>query len=152
MCDYEINSSTQAIVPLNQNASIIYEEEEQFVVNQSSNSIIKKNCNLYGSSYIGRCEGTRYLTGIKTKFPIIIEEGRNIIFFPTTSSRTQQTTWIALNKINKLIKKQYNSSILFKNSRKLDIDISYYSLENQFYKAILLKNKILDAKKEYSRD
>ena len=101
MKEYEINSSTMAIVPLDDSNSMVYEEEENYVVKQSANSIIKKNCEFYGSSYQGRCVGTKALTGIKTKFPIIIEESRNIIFFPTTSARTQQATWIALNKIDK---------------------------------------------------
>jgi len=148
MVNYEINSSTQAIVPLTEHASIIYEGEEQFVVNQSANSIIRKNCNYYGSSYNGRCDGTKYLTGIKTKFPILIEEVREIIFFPTTSARTQQTTWLSLNLIDKIVEKKFSSVVIFKNSRKLDLNISYYSLENQYYKAILLKNKIIDFKRD----
>ena len=112
MKEYEINSSTMAIVPLDDSNSMVYEEEENYVVKQSANSIIKKNCEFYGSSYQGRCVGTKALTGIKTKFPIIIEESRNIIFFPTTSARTQQATWIALNKIDKY-KKIYNVNNIY---------------------------------------
>ena len=79
--EYEINSATQAIVPINDNQSMIYEEESEYVVDIPANKIINYNCNFYGSSYIGRCEGTKSLIGIKSKIPIIIEESRNIIFF-----------------------------------------------------------------------
>ena len=104
---YEINRATLAIIPVDEKTTKIYEEENEYVVNKSSNSIIKENCEYYGSSYEGRCIGTKYLTGIKSKCPIIIEESRNIIFFPTTSVRTQQSSWIALNKIKNFTKKNF---------------------------------------------
>lgn len=148
MKDYEINSSTLAIVPIDNEVSKVYEEEEEYIVQKSSNSIIKDNCKFYGSSYEGRCIGTKSLTGIKTKYPIIIEESRNIIFFPTSSIRTKQSTWIALNKIKDFKKKNNNSQILFKNQEKLDLDISLYSLENQIIRATMLKSKLFERKLE----
>lgn len=144
--DYEINSSTQAIVPLDENKTMIYEEEGEYIVDKSSNDIINYNCNFYGSSYDGRCEGTRSLLGIKSKLPIIIEESRNIIFFPTTSIRRKQSTWIALNKINSYHKNEKNSFIIFTDGRKIDFDISFFSLENQYCRAIMLKSKLDDRK------
>lgn len=142
--EYEINSATQAIVPINDNQSMIYEEESEYVVDIPANKIINYNCNFYGSSYIGRCEGTKSLIGIKSKIPIIIEESRNIIFFPTTSIRSKQSSWIALNNIDSYYKDEKNSYILFKDGRKLHLDISYFSLENQYYRSIMLKSKLLD--------
>ena len=148
MKDYEINSTTLAILPINNNKSIIYDETEEYIIEKSSNSIIKENCEYYGSSYEGRCVGTKSLTGIKTKYPIIIEESRNIIFFPTSSIRTKQSSWIALNKIKKYIKNNNQSKILFKNDKKIDLDISYYSLENQICRATILKSKLYERKLE----
>lgn len=146
--DYEINSSTLAIIPIDENTSKVYEEEEEYIINKSSNSIIKQNCEFYGSSYEGRCVGTKCLTGIKTKYPIIIEESRNIIFFPTSSSRTKQSSWIALNKIKKYDKYNNKSKIQFKNEAKVNLDISYYSLENQICRATMLKSKLYERKLE----
>ena len=148
MKDYEINSATLAIVPIGDEISKVYEEEEEYIVNKSSNSIIKDNCEFYGSSYEGRCIGTKSLTGIKTKYPIIIEESRNIIFFPTSSTRTKQSTWIALNKVKNYKKKNQNSEVLFKNEEKIDLDISFYSLENQIVRATMLKSKLYERKLE----
>ena len=148
MIDYEINSSTLAIVPIENNISRVYEESEEYIINKSSNSIIKDNCEFYGSSYEGRCIGTKSLTGIKTKYPIIIEESRNIIFFPTSSTRTKQSTWIALNKIKKYNKNKQNSEVLFKNEEKINLDISFYSLENQIVRATMLKSKLYERKLE----
>ena len=146
MQEYEINSSTLAIIPIDDKVSKVYEEEDEYIIQRSSNSIIKDNCEFYGSSYEGRCIGTKSLTGIKTKYPIIIEESRNIIFFPTSSTRTKQSSWIALNKIKKYSKKNYCSEILFKNEEKIDLDISFYSLENQIIRATMLKSKLYERK------
>ncbi len=149
MEDYEISSATLAIVPLGEEVSKVYEEEDEYIIQKSANSIIKDNCEFYGSSYEGRCIGTKSLTGIKTKFPIIIEESRNIIFFPTSSTRTKQSTWIALNKIKEISKKEHqNSEILFKNQDTLDLDISVNSLENQIVRATMLKSKLFERKLE----
>lgn len=148
MKDYEINSQTLAIIPLNEEISKVYEEEDEYIIKKSANSIIKDNCEFYGSSYEGRCIGTKSLTGIKTKYPIIIEESRNIIFFPTSSVRNKQSSWIALNKIKSFNKKDYNSQILFKNEEIIDLDISVNSLENQIVRATMLKSKLYERKLE----
>lgn len=148
MDNYEIGSQTLAIIPIGEDLSKVYEDETEYIINKSSNSIIKENCEFYGSSYEGRCIGTKSLTGIKTKFPIIIEESRNIIFFPTSSTRTKQSTWIALNKIKQIKSKNYNSQVEFKNNEKIDVNISIYSLENQFVRATMLKSKLYERKLE----
>lgn len=142
--EYEINDSTQAIIPINSLKSTIYEEENEYTVNVPSNKIIKKNCSYYGSSYIGRCEGTKYLTGIKSKFPIIIEETRKIIFFPTTSVRNNQTMWISLNKVKDIKMENNKTVVVFTNNKKICVDISFYSLRNQYCRASLLKSKLYD--------
>lgn len=144
--EYEISSATQAIIPLDDEKTMVYEEEGEYIVDKPSNEIINYNCNFYGSSYTGRCEGTRSLLGIKSKLPIIIEESRNIIFFPTSSIRKKQSSWIALNKIYSYHKNNKNSYIIFTDGRKIDFDISKFSLENQYCRAIMLKSKLDDHK------
>ena len=148
MENYEIGSQTLAIVPLDEEVSRVYEEEQEYIINKSSNSIIKSNCEFYGSSYEGRCKGTKKLTGIKSKFPIIIEESRNIIFFPTSSVRSDNNTWIALNNIKEYTEDNLNSKITFKNNENLDLDISYYSLDNQICRAYMLNSKLYDKKND----
>ena len=145
--DYEIGLNTVAIIPLDENTSRVYEDEEEYIVKKSANSIIKSNCEFYGSSYEGRCVGTKYLTGIKSKFPIIIEESRNIIFFPTSSTREKQSAWLALSKI-KTYRKNYkkNCDVIFNNDSRISLDISYYSLDNQIVRAIMLKTKLYERK------
>ena len=138
--DYEINTATLAIVPLDENTSKVYEEEEEYIINKSSNAIIKDNCEFYGSSYESRCIGTKALTGIKTKYPIIIEESRNIIFFPTTSPKLQDCFWISLNNISDYFLESGNVYVCFKNGYKLKINISFFALENQILRSSRLES------------
>lgn len=144
--NYEINKDTIAIIPIENDISKIYEAEEEYIVNKNSNKIIEENCKFYGSSYKGRCEGTRFLTGIRSKFPIIIEESRNIIFFPTGSIRNNNNCWLALNQIKKYDKTKFGCNITFNNNKNIPFDISLYSLDNQYYRATMLKSKINDMK------
>ena len=39
--DYEIGLNTVAIVPLDENTSRVYEDEDEYIVKKSANSIIK---------------------------------------------------------------------------------------------------------------
>lgn len=144
--DYEINKDTIAIIPVENEISKVYEKEEEYIINKNCNKIIEDNCKFYGSSYRGRCEGTRFLTGIKSKYPIIIEESRNIIFFPTGSIRNNNNCWLALNQIKKYDKTKCGCNITFNNNKNISFDISLYSLDNQYYRATMLKSKINDMK------
>lgn len=144
--EYEINASTLAIIPIDEKTSHVYEEEGEYIVGKNSNKLIDYNCKFYGSSYKGRCEGTKYLTGIKSKFPIIIEESRNIIFFPTSSSRSSDNSWIALNKIKKYKPDYYGTKIMFENEQEIDVPISFYSIDNQYSRATMLKARLYDIK------
>ena len=144
--NYEINSGTVAIIPVDDKKSKVYEDDIEYIVDKNTNQIIEYNCKFYGSSYRGRCDGTKFLTGIKSKYPIIIEETRNIIFFPTSSIRNSDNIWISLNKIKSYSKNNYGTKIEFNNNKKLDLDISIYSLENQYCRANLLKAKLYDKK------
>lgn len=144
--NYEINSGTIAIVPIDDKTSKVYEDSIEYVVGRNTNKIIEDNCKFYGSSYKGRCDGTKYLTGIKSKYPIIIEETRNIIFFPTSSIRNNENVWISLNKIKYYNKCKFGSKITFINNKKINLDISIYSLDNQYCRANLLKVKLYEKK------
>lgn len=144
---YEINSSTLAIVPITEGISKIIEEDNVFTVSKSPTEIIDDSCKFFGSSYQGRFEGTKRLTGINYKSPIIIEETRNIIFFPTSSPRFHNCTWVALNQIDNFEKMKNNSVITFKSGQLLKLEISYGSLENQILRATRLES-ILKKRKE----
>ncbi len=151
--NYEITYDTQIILPIDENSSKIIENDSEYVVNNSTLSILEHSCEYFGSSYEGRKEGTKKLLGITHKSPIIVEESRKIIFFPTSSPESEKCIWINLEKIEKYYKiSPKKSAILFKNGDVIEFDVSYGSLTNQILRATRLKYILEErmAKKEES--
>ena len=143
---YEINNGTLAVIPINENTTKILEIDNEYIVKKSSLEIIDDSCNYYGSTYKGRYEGTKKLIGMSYKLPIIIEESKNIIFFPTTSPRLNDCFWISLNNIKNYIKDQDGSIIVFKNDSVININVSIFILESQILRASRLSS-ILQSRK-----
>ena len=137
---YEINSSTLAILPVDENNSKVMEEEAEYYVKRPVIDIIDDSCKYFGSSLKGRNDGTKSLIGGNYKLPVVIEESRNIIFFPTSSPRLGDCAWISLNNLDDYKKQSDKSIVKFKNGSILDVDISIFSLENQILRASRLEN------------
>lgn len=142
MDNYEINSKTLVIIPLSNNFSKVVEEENEYIVNKKTTDIIDHSCKFFGSSFLGRHEGSKELIGVSYKAPILIEETNNIIFFPTCSARLDNCYWISLEQINKYSSYEGLSKITFKNGYELIIDISIGSLENQILRSTRLESVI----------
>ncbi len=146
--EYEINYDTQAIIPLSNDSSEVIENNEKYIIDSSVMKIMEHSCEYFGSSFSGRKEGTKKLLGISHKSPIIVEESRKIIFFPTTSPENSDCIWINLEKIDKYYRvNSKKSEILFKNGNVLELNISYGSLSNQILRSTRLKF-ILDERTE----
>lgn len=146
--EYEINCSTMAIISLKKGFSKVIEEDEEFIVSKDTMDIINDSCKFFGSSYVGRFEGTKYLIGINYKAPIIIEETQELIFFPTSSPRFDKCNWICLKKISSIEKNNKKTIIKFKNGTEIEIDNSYNSIENQILRSTLLESKMRNRKIE----
>ena len=138
--DYEITFDTQVILPMDSKSSKIIENNESYVVNVTPMQILEHSCEYFGSSFDGRREGTKKLLGITHKSPIIVEESRKIIFFPTTSPDRNDCIWINLEKISRYYKSSQKKSIIeFKNGDIIEFDVSIGSLTNQILRASRLK-------------
>ena len=146
MKDYEVNSETLAIIAEDDNNSIIYEKDDVFRVNKSSNKIMEDSCRYFGSTLEGRQKGATALTGITHKVPIIIEETNGIVFFPTNSPRLKDCCWISLNNIKDYYKKGRYCKIKFINDKEIKLDISYGVCDNQFLRSTLLLAKLNERK------
>ena len=77
---------------------------------------------------------------------MIIEESKEIIFFPTSSPRLYECCWVSLKNIEKYKKQEKNAVILFKNGFTLELSISYGSLDNQILRASRLGSVLRDRK------
>lgn len=146
MNEYEINSETLAIIPEDKNLTRIYENEKTFLVNRPSLEIMEESCAYFGSSLIGRQKGTQSLIGISHKAPIIIEESKEIIFFPTTSPRLEKCSWISLKNIEKYYRENGTINIEFKSGKKISFPLSYGVLDNQILRATRLESVLRQRK------
>ncbi len=139
MNNYLINKDTLVILPYN-DQSIVIEKDKKFIVKKNPNNIIKANCNMYGSSYAGRLDGTKKLTGYTYKAPIIIEDKNNTIFFPTSSPRFKNAYWINLDNVDYAFQEKNINKIMFNNGFSIKINTSLNIINNQILRATRLSS------------
>lgn len=137
--NYEINEETILIIPIGKSKSKVYELDMEFEVNMSPLTIIKNSCLYFGSSYEGRKEGTQSLIGVEMKVPIIIEDSRNIIFFPTSSCINKNSIWVSYQNLLKYSKfDDFSTMLYFKNNKNVKVDTRYNLVDNQIIRCIKL--------------
>ena len=146
---YEISNGTLAIVPNEDDNSLIYEDNERFIVEETPFKIMEESCKYFGSTYKGRKDSAKEILGAEYKIPVVIEDSTNLIIFPTTSPQAEDCAWICLNRVKNISKvDSFNTKIVFGNDRELIVPCSYRSIENQLSRAsrldvILRKRKKL---------
>lgn len=146
MQEYEINEKTLAIIPISEIKTKIYEEAANFIINKPAIKIMEESCQFFGSSLSGRQKGTTRLIGVSHKAPIIIEESKEIIFFPTSSPRKHQCSWLSLKNIDSYYTKNKILFIKFKNNTQLELNISYGIIDNQILRATRLESVLRSRK------
>ena len=147
--DYEINVDTLLLLPIDYNKTKVIEKGDVFIDKCSTLSIIKKSCLFFGSSYEGRKAAIKYLIGIDMKVPILIEESRNIIFFPTASCVNQNSIWVSYQNLLKYSKLNDFSTVLyFKKNKSYKIDVKYKLVDNQVIRCMKL-NTFLGKRKSF---
>lgn len=145
---YEINSSTCALIPSTDFSTVIIETNKTITISLPTAKIINYSCAYYGSSFKGRLNGSKYALGSKYKLPIIIEESRDLIFFPTTSFENPTCIWISLKNISNYERKGHKVLVTFNNGKKIELQMSYESFENQVSRATKLL-LILKSRKKF---
>ena len=145
--DYEINASTLVIIPIDEEKCRVYEDDKDFIVKRHSTKIVNDSCMFFGSSLNGRQYGTKKLINVAVKAPIIIEESKKIIFFPTASPRQINCMWISYNNLVKYTKNEDKTIFTFKNNKQIELDISYNIIDNQIVRCIKLEKAFIKRKK-----
>lgn len=133
---HEITPLTMAVLPENDETgalnTIVLEETGEYLVHNSPTKLIDQACKFFGSSLQGRLEGTKEVSRITHKAPIVIDPTSGMFFFPTTSPKNRQCSWINhshVDHIKPVGKKQ--TKVVFNNGRHIIIDVSYGSMLNQ---------------------
>ena len=130
--EYEINRGTLAIMPNENASSLVYEDEERYLINQTPFEIMEESCKYFGSTYEGRKDSARSILGAEYKVPVIVEDTDNLIVFPTTSPRADDCIWISLKRVKSFEKiDSINTKVIFDNNGEIIDPVSYRTLENQ---------------------
>lgn len=145
---YEINLSTLMLIGIDSNTTKVITFENDFIVNECAKNIINNSCKFFGSTLNDRVNTTKRLTKIASKSPIIIEESRDIIFFPLKSVREKCNIWISFNNIDTFTKEDDGTIIKFINNKEIKLDFSYYIIDNQVTRSMML-DYVLKNKKEF---
>lgn len=145
--DYEINAETLILIPMHNRKTKVVEINDSFIVNNSTLNIIKDSCMFFGCSYEGRKDAVKNLIGVDMKVPILLEESRNIIFFPTASCVKRNSIWISYQNLLKYTKFNDFSTILyFQGKKKIKIDIKYNLIDNQVVRCLKLDTLLMKRK------
>lgn len=143
---YEINKDTCAILNLDNKASQIIENEQEYLLPKKTFEIMEDSCVYYGSSFEGRLKGTKMILGSNYKLPIIVEDTNDIIFFPTGGNANEKCSWISLNHVLKYEPCNGYTKVTFTEGKSVILKISYNSFEMQLLRAsrlqTLLKKRI----------
>ena len=133
---YEVSNGTLAIVPNEDFSSLVYEDEDRYIIDQTPFKIMEESCKYFGSTYEGRKDSAREILGAEYKVPIIVEDSDNLVVFPTTSPHSIECVWISLKRIKNFEKKDAcNTKIIFDNNKEIIVPCSYRSIENQISRA-----------------
>lgn len=133
---YEVSKGTLAIMPNEEEKSLVLEDTERYLVDQTPYEIMESSCLYFGSSYRGRKEGAKNILGAEYKVPILVDDADNLILFPTASPYSQDCVWVSLNHIKNVEKiDSVNTKIIFDNNKEIVVPVSYRSIENQVSRA-----------------
>ena len=133
---YEVNPLTLAVLSKKdeqgRTTSHILEKDAEYIISRTPTKIIDLSCSYFGASLKGRQEGTKNICGITHKAPISVDPSSGMYFFPTASPTNILCSWIAHSHIEQ-IKSASNQTteIIFKNGRKIALDVSQGSIMNQ---------------------
>lgn len=140
--EYFITEDTLLLVPIGKNKTKIYDINGNYIIKKAVFDVINESCKYYGSSYGGRCIGAKSMLEMDYKLPIIMDEFKEVVVFPTCSPKLSKCIWICLNNVENYEKNKKNSIIKFTNKFAFELNISYNTLENQILRATLLTMKL----------
>lgn len=143
---YEVNNGTLAVLPNGEDSSLVYEDDNRYIIQEKAYKIMDDSCKYFGSTYEGRKNGSKEILGAEYKVPIIVEDSNNLIVFPTTSPFSEDCVWISLKRVKNIFKiDSFNTKILFDNNVEIIVPCSFRSVENQLSRAsrldLILRNR-----------
>lgn len=149
--EYYVTSDTLLLVSFGKNKTKIYDINGNSIIKKTPFEIIDESCQYYGSSYSGRYVGAKRMLDMDYKLPIIMDEVKEVVMFPTCSPKSDDCCWICVNNIENYEKYKKTAIIKFINGMTYEINISFNSLENQIMRATMLLMKLKKRKSKTSK-
>ena len=137
---YEINEDTLAILYNGNDKTKVIEKNGEYEIDIKAYKIMEDNCEYYGSTYVGRIKAAKKMLNCSYKIPVLVEESNSLIFFPTKSSLEDDCSWINYGQINNYNKNDDRVVVEFNNNKKVTLDMSKTSLENQLARSSRLES------------
>ena len=135
---YEVNLSTLLLIGIDEKSTKVVDFNGEYLINDNVKNIINYSCKFFGSSLVERGNVTKRLINISNKAPIFIEETKNMIFFPLRSTREKVNIWISFNNLESYEQVGRKTLLKFNNQYELLIDYSYYMVDNQMTRCMML--------------
>lgn len=148
---YEIDLSTLVLMGIDENTTRIITDDDSFIVYASTRKIIDESCKYFGSSIENRIKSTKVVAKMSAKVPIIIEETRNIIFFPIRSTREKNNIWISFNNLENYTKNGRETILKFKSGKEITLKVSYYIIDNQVTRSMILDYEMNNRRKSLEK-
>ena len=124
---------------------------DEFTIKESAKKIVDNSCKFFGSSLTDRIKATNRLVKMASKTPIVIEDTRNIIFFPLKSTREKNNIWISYNNLGKYIQDDDKTIFEFTNGKIIEITFSYYIIDNQVTRSLILDYELGNRRKSLEK-
>jgi len=148
---YEIDLSTLMLMGIDDETTRVVTTEEELIIKNNSKKIMDESCRFFGSNLTDRVKATNRLVNMASKTPIVVEESRNIIFFPLKSTREKNNIWISFNNLDKYEKDDNKTVIYFKCGKEVILNFSYYIVDNQVTRSIILDYEINKRRKSLEK-
>ena len=139
--EYFINEDTLLLVPKDKKTTKIYDINGEYIIKKNIFDVVDESCQYYGSNYNGYVSAKKTLD-MDYKLPIIIDEVKEVVLFPTCSPKLNNCIWICVNNVENYNKNKKNSIIKFINGESHEINITINVLENQILRATMLLMKL----------
>ncbi len=140
--EYFINEDTLLLIPKDKKTTKIFDINGEYIIKKNIFTVVEESCQYYGSTYNGRYVSAKKTLDMDYKLPIIIDEVKEVVLFPTCSPKLSKCIWICVNNVENYSKSKKNSIIKFINGKNCEVDVTINILENQILRATLLLMKL----------
>ncbi|WP_158634035.1 competence protein ComK [Radiobacillus deserti] len=145
LSNYEITEMTMALVPkfhTEYRTLAIETGGKMIYIEKTPLELIEHACIQGWSTLTGRRKAILKRTGFSHKVPILLDEAKEIITFPSKSPKSDKCSWIFYHHVSFVQKiskqrnnKEYLTTIVFKDGQTLEMKESSYILERQLFRS-----------------